>query len=415
MIAATSYVPPFDPLGIPAPPWVFVTLMLVTFVLHLLLMNFALGGTLIAVGLDAAAVLGRRHTLSTTNVIIQTMPIVVSFTITTGVAPLLFVQVLYGQYFYSSNVFMGLTWLALVGVLMLGFYLAYVAVNHGRNALLGRAGAWFDKPGRRLVVVGLAAVCFLAIGWILTNNHVLSLRPEGWHKDGQWQRDVVYAGHRMVVPRYLHFVVGAVAVAGMWITAIGWWRRRRSLDDAAATAQMIRFGLWTTLIASAVNVAVGVTFLFHIGYDDNVLGVVKAMLLNPRNWMSLVFAVAVFALVPAHLATVLLALRQPLSMRLYVLAAGVLVLLITGMSVGREHLRLIYLARESAGGFSLDQWAVRPQASPLLMFLIVFVLGLATVGVMLKWAAARPTDAIRPATVPEPSTPASSDDANPTA
>ncbi len=295
-------------------------------------------------------------------------------------------QVLYGPYFYASTILLGFVWLSIIGLLIVGFYLSYVVTNRGANALLGRAGTWTDKPGRRLVVTSVAAACFVAIAWILTNNHVLSSFPDlgHWARDGHWRRNVAYAGHVSVLPRVLHMLIGAVAVAGVWLAAAGWWRRGRCPDDAETGASMIRLGLWVALIGSGVNIIAGVAFLFH--HD---LGTVAAMF-RPSTLAGFLFAAGVFVLVPAHIVTLVLSLRQPFSLRMFGLAAAVLTLLALTMAIGREHLRLLHLARPEAGGFSLGQWAVRAQVSPLIVFLVVFVAGLATVGLVLRWMTVRP-------------------------
>lgn len=50
------------------------------------------------------------------------LPVAVALTITLGVAPLLFVQVLYGQFFYTSSILLGYVWLTLLLILLLGYY-----------------------------------------------------------------------------------------------------------------------------------------------------------------------------------------------------------------------------------------------------------------------------------------------------
>ncbi|MGB6853512.1 MAG: hypothetical protein WBG49_13090, partial [Thermoanaerobaculia bacterium] len=93
-----------DPFPIPGPAWLFHVLLVFTFFLHALFMNLTLGGTLIAAfaqvvsggkGNDYRAILAGR--------LMAVNSIGISLTITTGIAPLLFVQVLYQQYFYTAT------------------------------------------------------------------------------------------------------------------------------------------------------------------------------------------------------------------------------------------------------------------------------------------------------------------------
>ena len=46
----TSLIPGLDPAPIPGPPWLFTVLWVVTFLIHLILMNAALGGSGVRTG-----------------------------------------------------------------------------------------------------------------------------------------------------------------------------------------------------------------------------------------------------------------------------------------------------------------------------------------------------------------------------
>ncbi len=135
--------PALDPTPLPAPVWLFHLLLLVTFLVHVLFMNVSLGGTLIASvhgvlarGADAP---GRRLVRGMAGM----LPASVSFTITTGVAPLLFVQVLYGQLFYSATVLVGWCWLGLLLLLVVAYYAVYLQ-KHGVG---GTFPAWLIVAG----------------------------------------------------------------------------------------------------------------------------------------------------------------------------------------------------------------------------------------------------------------------------
>ena len=110
-----NLIPAVDPAGLPGPPWLFHVLLVFTFFLHLIFMNLTLGGTLLALIAhlksggrrdDYRGVLAGRLTAINTYGI--------SLTITTGVAPLLFIQVLYQQYFYTATILLAPVWLAML-------------------------------------------------------------------------------------------------------------------------------------------------------------------------------------------------------------------------------------------------------------------------------------------------------------
>jgi hypothetical protein len=99
-----SMVPTIDPNPLPAPYWLFKTLLLVTFTLHIIAMNFMLGGAFLAV----IARFTSKGPLSSENKafrnrifldLAKKVPVFLAATITIGIAPLLFVQAIYGQYF----------------------------------------------------------------------------------------------------------------------------------------------------------------------------------------------------------------------------------------------------------------------------------------------------------------------------
>ena len=112
-----------SPDAIPA-PWVwFQALLLLTFFCHILLMNVMLGTACIALaghfgtGGERAA---ESHRLA------GALPFTIAFAVNFGVAPLLFVQVLYGQFVYVSSILMASFWLAVIALLIAAYAAAYL-------------------------------------------------------------------------------------------------------------------------------------------------------------------------------------------------------------------------------------------------------------------------------------------------
>ena len=89
-------IPPLDPMPVPAPIWLLKALLWLTFSIHLVFMNLTLGGALLAA---VYAFRGRERDRSVSRSLAKMLPFTMAFTITFGVAPLLFVQVLYGPLF----------------------------------------------------------------------------------------------------------------------------------------------------------------------------------------------------------------------------------------------------------------------------------------------------------------------------
>ena len=110
-----------DPMALPAPPVLFVGLLGLTFVVHMLFLGLLVAALWQRVGAEW----GKKNT-GEIEPLHRAGVMAFSTTITAGVAPLLFVQVLYGKYFYSSSIAIGFPWLAIVGYLLIGFYSLYL-------------------------------------------------------------------------------------------------------------------------------------------------------------------------------------------------------------------------------------------------------------------------------------------------
>ncbi len=367
---AREFIPPLDPFGIPAPAWVFQALLLVTMHLHLVFMNFALGGPILAGVLDALTCFRRGNHNPTVRLIWQALPVAVSLTITTGVAPLLFVQVLFGSFFYTSNVFLGFVWLAIVPLMLAGFYLVYAVSYRMSNALSGRVGAWNHTPGRRLAWTAIAALLFVAVAWILTNNHMLSVQPQLWPEGGEWRQNRAAVSPAITLPRFFHNLGGALLMTGLWVACIGAWRRWRGVDPPELADATLRIGLRTYAAMLAAMIVLGPTLLLVLPGDVRG-GLLRPTALSVLWWLALLLIVVQAALAYA-------ALRRRDQSGWIVALAVVTLISLAGMLAGREQVRLEYLARDGVG-FSLSHWPVRTQTSSLVAFLVSLAAAIVTV------------------------------------
>src|SRR5512135_480136 len=96
----TSLIPALDPAPLPGPPWLFQVLWVLTFLIHILLVNTVLGGSLLAAlaGLSGAA----RREVQTLVTAVNSWTIALA--VTFAIAPLLFIQVVLGRFFYTATV-----------------------------------------------------------------------------------------------------------------------------------------------------------------------------------------------------------------------------------------------------------------------------------------------------------------------
>ena len=195
-------IPAPDPLLLPLSPLVLKVLLLVTFSLHLMAVNLGVGGSLIAA---FQALRGQPEDRELVRRLAPMLPAAVTFAITLGIAPLLFVQLSYGPFFYSASVLMAVPWLALIFLLMAGYALLYRFVDSTVSDTFRVASG----------IVG--ALLLLSVGFLLVNVTTLSLRPDLW--TGQAASSPHGLGLNLadptLWPRYLHLAVSIPAVAGL--------------------------------------------------------------------------------------------------------------------------------------------------------------------------------------------------------
>ena len=249
MIAALmNTIPQADPIALPAPPLLLWSLLLLLFLLHVLPMNFVLGGSFIAViARLRAATHGDSRRLA--RWMATLMPPMVATAVTFGVATLLFLQALYGRLFFSSSVILGWFWFAVVPILIIAYYLTYVVAFRGK-----------ETGGAATLATAASALLFLSIAFIYSNNMTMSLRPEtmqALHR-GSTAAMHLNLGDPTLVPRFLHMLLGAIAVAGMVVSLYG--RRVERDDDRLGIWGMRYGGLWFVM-PTVLNFLIGLWWL----------------------------------------------------------------------------------------------------------------------------------------------------------
>ncbi|MBF0530832.1 MAG: hypothetical protein HQK55_16505, partial [Deltaproteobacteria bacterium] len=165
-----------------------------------------------------------------------------------------------------------------------------------------------------------------------------------------------------LVPRYLHFVIASIAVAGLF-TAVA--ARIKHGKDTAAGATGIRLGMRYFAWGSVVQIFSGLWLLLSI----------------PREIMLLfmgrdLYATALFIL---NLAMATGTLITAFKRMVWPTVAGLLII-VSGMTLIRDALRDAFLGPYH----SLSGLKVVGQFSPLILFLGTFAASLGLIGYMLK-------------------------------
>lgn len=329
------------PEAIPSPWGLLEALLVLTFALHILFMNLSVGSALLAF---LGRVTGRRKDLA--KELGHRAPTFLALTVNFGVAPLLFVQVLYGQFLYTSSVLMAGWWISAIGAVIIGYYGLYVHDAKGESA-----------PGLARLALGVSVAFLLYTGFLLANNMTLMLRPAAWlaYMDNP-RGSLLNLSDATMWPRYLHAIIAAPAVAGLYAALLGQKKRRQDWVD---------FGLaWFTRV-TMLQILVGGWLLFSLPRE------VMLSFMGQSPLATAVLAASVVAGLAALLAGIQ---KKPMA------AAILVVLTVALMSTTRSQVRLATLAP----WFHPSSLPVTGELSPLVMFLASLAVGLAAIAYMLK-------------------------------
>lgn len=321
----------------------FQVLLIFTFFIHMILMNFLLGGSLLTVWDMFTGKLEKRAS--------GTIPTMIALTVNFGVPPLLFVQVLYGHLFYSSSVMLAVPWILVVPILILAYYGAYIFVKRAdKNPVLSKASLIFTS------------LSLLYVAFIFVNNNTLALRPERWgiyfDNPGGWNLNL---GEATLWPRYLHFLLAALAIGALG-RAIAY--RYSKMEDVEKDGHIKRnlktFG-WITIIQF------GVGTWFWLTMPEMVW----------KTFMGGSFFATAMMVIGWLLALMLLHSTFTGRLNAAMILGGLEVLV---MVIVRDLARTAYLGEV----FQPSQLENLGEKSPLFVFLLVFAVGLLSIYYMIR-------------------------------
>src|SRR3972149_864942 len=224
-----------DLMALPAPPALFLALLGLTFVVHMLFLGLLVAALWARIGAEW----GKRYPCEI-EPLHRAGVLAFSTTITAGVAPLLFVQVLFGKYFYSSSITIGFPWLAIIGYLMVGFYSLYL-------------WRWrWDKTGgpsaSGKTFVLLTILCVIAIGFTYSWNYLQSLSYTAWAQ---------MVPHSQVGRRLMGYAGGTAIASGAWVMWLGHSGRSGRQTPRGASIALVVGGILSLAWASMSQFAIG--------------------------------------------------------------------------------------------------------------------------------------------------------------
>ena len=341
-----SLIPAAD--AIPVHWFLLHMLLTSTTFLHFVAMNIMLGTGFIAFSTP----FWRGNNVMPLNThIARTLPYSIAFTINLGVAPLLFLQVLYGQFLYTSSILMGVYWLSIVGLLIVSYDAAYIYRLMDDRGSMGR------------LYITATVIILLGVSILFCYNVSIMQMPEVWtsyfsDRTG-W---LLNFSDPALLPRYLHFIASAVAIGGLAIALYFEIRKRRGATDGD---QWITLGCNWFTVATIINFGFGFWFL----------GALPEAAYNPATLGGKIF----FIMIIGSVATIIPSVAFAQIGRIIPATVWALVTVLL-MTLARDILRLSYLKPY----FSLSELPYAPQYSPFILFLLAFLGGIYLIGWMLK-------------------------------
>jgi hypothetical protein len=347
-----------DPMGVPFFPQVFDALMVLTFALHIVCVNLTLGALAVAVwgrlkpgtGWDKLSP-GLARTATAT----------VSAAIVLGVAPLLFVQVIYDPFWYAANLLSADWVIGFVFVMIAAFWSAYLFYLGGKD---DRGPLFFG-----FMSLGL----FLVAGTIMHALSVQLLHPEkwlGWYASVGGAETSGSALHAFEPARFLHFMIPALTVVGVYMMIYAWYKEPRADADRAHLDWTAQAGANLAFWSALAEGVVGVWWLMTLPKDFHFY---RSPLLMGGAGLGVILI--------ALLGHVRFGTKRPQDFCWPV--ALVTVVTVLGMAATREALRQQYVG---AFGYTIHGHRLTMDWASTALFFGTFVFGLAVLGYQLTVA-----------------------------
>lgn len=319
-------------------PLGWITLLhLVTLTLHFVAMGALFGGLGALLLLPA----GDKWREPQVRSAVRLLPTLMALTVTLGVAPLLFLQLVYHRQVYAAAIVSAWYWLGLVAAAIGAYYLLYAAAF---------AAAADRLRGAKRLATAFALLLFvsLVLSSVLTLAETPATLVAAWAHDASGT--VLNPDFARWIPRWMHLVAGALTLGSFGLAFFV--RNEKRLYGPAS-----RLALATMLAA----ILLGVAALAGLG------SALRPFMRSAGIWWLL-----------GSLLTALGAMHFLLRRRL-VPAAILLLASLVGMVVQRHLARLLVLGP----AFDPGAMSVRPQWGVFALFLSCFVGMLATIAWML--------------------------------
>ena len=320
-----------------APLWLVTLLHLLTLALHFFAMSLLLGTATITLWSSLRNRWGGASAVDFSRL----FPAATAATVTLGVAPLLFLQLVFPRQVYAASIVSGWFWLSIIAAVILAYYAFY------RSSFSAQRTGLANHTMLALATCGLIYVSLVYSSVFSMAEQPTLIRSLYVKNQSGLVWNPALGGYAL---RWLHMVLGALTIGGFFVGFMG-----KDHPEVAATGKV------AFMVGMAAAALAGIVYLISLG------SVFKALMHSPAIW----------ALTSATLLS--LASLHFFSKNRFWISGTTLFLSVFGMVYVRHTVRLLKLAES----FDPSSWRIAPQWSPFLLFLVCFLIMLAALAWML--------------------------------
>ncbi|MDR1383247.1 MAG: hypothetical protein LBJ67_05285 [Planctomycetaceae bacterium] len=375
--------------SIPAPFWFVQFFKVLGFILHLFAMNLWFAGLPLALLLF---IFGRKSGRRFATRLFSQLPVIMAFGINFGIVPLLFIQVVYYKAFYTASILMAWHWIIVIPLVMIAYYSLYIAAFSVKNE---------QKKVRTFFAGLLSTACFLGIAYIFVSVMSLMTQPE--RMIAVWEYGQFFAGQELgaatlgfgmnIDEPTLWFRYGVIF--GLALTTTAFWtvfdanvlipkRFEQSTEDLQEDNQYRRWAGWfafiTALAGGVISAACYDKYLSYIAANS-----VTMSLLKPETTSYYVLYAALFT---PFLAAIAIVATKIFRLGCYLTAFSVALfqlIALTTFAISRQWIQNVEVSQVVPISQLKENVQIVPiYTSPLIAFLVFFIIGAFAVGWMLR-------------------------------
>ncbi len=361
---------PVSPLGNPAPFWFITFFKVLGFILHMIPMNIWYAGMILVA---IFATFGKNHSLELAHRLSRTMPVIVALGVNLGIVPLLFTQVGYYQFYYPAGILMAHAWFSVIVILIFAYYGVYIyslSVRNNKSTKFALASAW------------VSSIAFIFIGFLFANNFSLMANVNSWihifnrtNVGGAALGTGLNTSDPTLIPRWLMMFGLAMTTTAVFIAFDAvFFKRRDTSDEYRKWAAGFAFLFYTAGLVWFA--AMGSWYIFG--------AMEKSTLAEIAGHPAVYLLFGLTAMSPGLVFLSLLTQRKGLKKEGVILASVLQVVVLSLNAVSRQWVQNLEIFRYE----NIARLPVETQWSPMIVFLVLFVAGIAVVGWMIAKIAA---------------------------